>query len=86
LRSLILGDVYSMTAGERKLAEPRQLQARPMSRAWEYWTMRLQKADALPPQAKSSKGEARTAKPQPVKPKSAGKPSKKRAGGGRRSR
>jgi ribulose-5-phosphate 4-epimerase/fuculose-1-phosphate aldolase len=86
LRSLILGDVYSMTAGERKLAEPRQLQARPMSRAWEYWTMRLQKADALPPQAKPSKGEARTVKPKAVKPKSAGKPSKKRAAGGRRSR
>ena len=86
LRSLILGDVYSMTAGERKLAEPRQLQARPMSRAWEYWTMRLQKAGALPPQAKKSRGEPRTVKPKAVKPKSAGKASKKDAAGGRRSR
>jgi ribulose-5-phosphate 4-epimerase/fuculose-1-phosphate aldolase len=86
LRSLILGDVYSMTAGERKLAEPRQLQARPMSRAWEYWTMRLQKADALPPQAKSAPQKSTSAKPKTAKPKPPGKPSKKPAGGGRRSR
>jgi HCOMODA/2-hydroxy-3-carboxy-muconic semialdehyde decarboxylase len=91
LRSLILGDVYSMTPGERKRAEPRQLQARPMSRAWEYWTMRLQKADALPPQAKSQPNKSPSArsqasKPPAVKPKSSGKPSKKRAAGGRRSR
>jgi HCOMODA/2-hydroxy-3-carboxy-muconic semialdehyde decarboxylase len=86
LRSLILGEVDALSRGERQRAEPRQLQPRPMARAWEYWTMRLRKADALPPQAKSQQAKSQASKPQAVKPKSSGKPSKKRAAGGRRSR
>jgi HCOMODA/2-hydroxy-3-carboxy-muconic semialdehyde decarboxylase len=86
LRALVLGEVHSMTSGERARAEPRQLQSRPMARAWEYWTTRLQKAGALPPQVISRAVKPQSAKPQPVKSRSSGKPSKKRAGGGRRSR
>jgi len=81
LRSLILGEVEPLNTGERRRSEPRQLQPRPMARAWEYWTMRLQKADALPPQAKPQSNKLRS-----VKPRSSGTRSKKRASGARRSR
>jgi HCOMODA/2-hydroxy-3-carboxy-muconic semialdehyde decarboxylase len=56
LRSLAIGRVGALNAGERRLSEPRQLQPRPMARAWEYWTMRLKKAGALPARAKSRAG------------------------------
>jgi len=81
LRSLMVGTVGALSAGERRRSEPRQLQPRPMARAWEYWTMRLQKAGALPPQVKP-----RSNKPRSVKPRSSGTRSKKRASATRRSR
>jgi HCOMODA/2-hydroxy-3-carboxy-muconic semialdehyde decarboxylase len=91
LRSLILGEIYSMTSGERQRSEPRQLQPRPMNRAWEYWTTRLRKADAMPPAGKVPGGKTRSLKAlstqsRSVRPKSSAKPSKKLAGGARRSR
>jgi HCOMODA/2-hydroxy-3-carboxy-muconic semialdehyde decarboxylase len=63
LRSLAIGSVGALSAGERRLSEPRQLQARPMARAWEYWTTRLKKAGALPARAKSRPTTARAKKP-----------------------
>jgi HCOMODA/2-hydroxy-3-carboxy-muconic semialdehyde decarboxylase len=63
LRAMAIGKIGALTAGERARAEPRQLQARPMNRAWEYWTTRLQKASALPPQPRPA---AAMAKPRPA--------------------
>ena len=59
LRSMAIGKIGPLNAAERQLCEPRQLQPRPMSRAWEYWTIRLQKAGGLPPAAKSSGSRAK---------------------------
>ncbi|MGA7790247.1 MAG: class II aldolase/adducin family protein [Xanthobacteraceae bacterium] len=53
LRSMMIGKIGALNEVERQRAEPRQLQSRPMARAWEYWTTRLQKAGGLPPRAKS---------------------------------
>jgi ribulose-5-phosphate 4-epimerase/fuculose-1-phosphate aldolase len=84
LRSMMLGKIGALNQGERQRAEPRQLEARPMRRAWEYWTMRLQKAGALPPQSPSSKAKPSAAakrsraKQTKTKPKSAATRSKKR--------
>jgi ribulose-5-phosphate 4-epimerase/fuculose-1-phosphate aldolase len=91
LRSMMLGTIGALNQGERRRSEPRQLQARPMARAWEYWTMRLQKAGALPPQSKTSKAKPTAlkqsrAKQRKVKPKSSGSRSSKRASAARRSR
>jgi HCOMODA/2-hydroxy-3-carboxy-muconic semialdehyde decarboxylase len=41
LRSGLLGKPAPLTRGELELASPYQLGARPMERAWEYWTARL---------------------------------------------
>jgi HCOMODA/2-hydroxy-3-carboxy-muconic semialdehyde decarboxylase len=49
LRSMAIGTISPLSAAERQRGEPRQLQPRPMGRAWEYWTTRLQKAGELPP-------------------------------------
>jgi ribulose-5-phosphate 4-epimerase/fuculose-1-phosphate aldolase len=75
LRSMVLGKIGALTQGERQRAEPRQLQQLPIGRAWEYWTMRLQKAGGLPPQDPSRKAESITpkrsrAQPTKTKPKS----------------
>jgi HCOMODA/2-hydroxy-3-carboxy-muconic semialdehyde decarboxylase len=49
LRAQALGEIAPLTAGEAALAEAYSLRARPMGRAWEYWTTRLAKAGELPP-------------------------------------
>ena len=54
LRSMAIGKIGALSTGEKARAEPRQLQARPMARAWEYWTMRLQKSGALPARDRKS--------------------------------
>jgi ribulose-5-phosphate 4-epimerase/fuculose-1-phosphate aldolase len=51
LRSMMIGKIGALNKSERELGEPRQLQSRPMARAWEYWTVRLRKAGELPPEA-----------------------------------
>ena len=48
-RAMAIGDVGPLNTAERQRAEPRQLQPRPMARAWEYWTTRLEKAGEMPP-------------------------------------
>jgi ribulose-5-phosphate 4-epimerase/fuculose-1-phosphate aldolase len=50
LRARALGEIAPLSPGETALAEAYSLRARPMSRAWEYWTTRLAKAGELPPQ------------------------------------
>ena len=53
LRAMAIGKIAPLNATERQRAEPRQLQPRPMGRAWEYWITRLRKAGGLPPQTRS---------------------------------
>jgi HCOMODA/2-hydroxy-3-carboxy-muconic semialdehyde decarboxylase len=50
-RAMAIGKIAALNPAERQRAEPRQLQPRPMARAWEYWLMRLAKAGELPPRA-----------------------------------
>jgi hypothetical protein len=75
LRSMMIGTVGALSAAERQRGEPRQLQPRPMGRAWEYWTTRLQKAGELPPRSgpKPARSRAikRRAAPTPRKQRSA---------------
>jgi ribulose-5-phosphate 4-epimerase/fuculose-1-phosphate aldolase len=68
LRSMMIGTIGALSAAERQRGEPRQLAPRPMARAWEYWTTRLQKAGELPPRnapkpARSSSTKRRAAPP-----------------------
>jgi ribulose-5-phosphate 4-epimerase/fuculose-1-phosphate aldolase len=49
LRARALGEITPLSPGEAALAEAYSLHARPMGRAWEYWTTRLAKAGELPP-------------------------------------
>ena len=49
LRAQALGEIVPLSRGEAELAESYSLRARPMGRAWEYWTTRLAKAGELPP-------------------------------------
>ncbi len=62
LRSMMIGTVGALSAEERQRGEPRQLQPRPMARAWEYWTTRLQKAGELPPRNAPKPARLRTTK------------------------
>jgi len=48
LRSMALGKIGPLSRGEAELTGPYQLQPRPMARAWEYWTTRLEKAGEMP--------------------------------------
>ena len=49
LRAQAAGTIGPLSAGERKAAEERNLLAQPLTRAWEYWTVRVKKAGELPP-------------------------------------
>src|SRR3984885_9900560 len=61
LRSMTIGTVGALSAAERERGEPRQLQPRPMARAWEYWSTRLQKAGELPPRSAPKPAKRRAA-------------------------
>jgi HCOMODA/2-hydroxy-3-carboxy-muconic semialdehyde decarboxylase len=56
LRSMLLGKIGPLSRGEAERTGPHQLQPRPMARAWEYWTSRLEKSGEMP---KSGRGGAR---------------------------
>jgi HCOMODA/2-hydroxy-3-carboxy-muconic semialdehyde decarboxylase len=59
LRAMAIGKIHPLNQAERECAEPRQLQPRPMGRAWEYWITRLHKSGGLPLQAKASGSKSR---------------------------
>ena len=61
LRAQTIGALAPLNAGERKAAEERNLQPRPLARAWEYWTVRLEKAGALPQQQPKRSPKAKSA-------------------------
>ena len=55
LRAHALGGVGALTAGEASLAEGHNLQPGPVERAWEYWSGRLDKTEALVAAATAAK-------------------------------
>lgn len=56
LRAMALGSVTPLSRGEQILASEYNLREKPMSRAWEYWTVRLAKAGELPARARRRRG------------------------------
>lgn len=55
----VLGRISSLTAEETELAGEYNLRPGPVERAWEYWSMRLGKAGALPPRKRTAKAKPR---------------------------
>lgn len=87
LRSMMIGRIGPLSVGERTRSEPRQLQARPMNRAWEYWTARLSKSGGLPLPAKSApKARPKLRRASQSKARPAGAAKKRAGGAGRRGR
>ncbi|MDB5601399.1 MAG: ribulose-5-phosphate 4-epimerase-like epimerase or aldolase [Xanthobacteraceae bacterium] len=60
LRSAALGKLYPLSAGEAALAGEYNLQISPLSRAFEYWSVRLQKAEAMTDSKFSLSGKTAT--------------------------
>jgi len=60
-RAMAMGSVSTLSPGEAEMCSSHSLTPRTLGRAWEYWTFRLQKAEAAtaragtqPPRAKTS--------------------------------
>jgi HCOMODA/2-hydroxy-3-carboxy-muconic semialdehyde decarboxylase len=78
-----LGHVSPLTAAETELAGEYNLRPGPVARAWEYWSVRLDKAEGNWPPAKPAAAPAKTAKRKPAAKKPAAKKSaakKKKSG------
>jgi HCOMODA/2-hydroxy-3-carboxy-muconic semialdehyde decarboxylase len=65
-RAMAMGAISTLSVGEAELCRGHSLTPRTLGRAWEYWTHRLQKAEAAtsraPPRAKTaSRSRARAA-------------------------
>ena len=85
LQAHTLGHVSPLTAEETGLAGEYNLRTGPVARAWEYWSVRLDKAEGLwrAPKAKVAKsGKAAPANKKPVK--TAGKNNGRKRGNKRR--
>jgi hypothetical protein len=63
LRSMLLGKIGPLSRGEAERTGPHQLQPRPMARAWEYWTTRLEKSGEMPKSAPRRARKTYAAKP-----------------------
>jgi HCOMODA/2-hydroxy-3-carboxy-muconic semialdehyde decarboxylase len=63
LRSMLLGKIGPLSRGEAERTGPHQLQPRPMARAWEYWTTRLEKSGEMPKSAPRRARKTQAAKP-----------------------
>jgi len=57
LRSMLLGKIGPLSRGEAERTGPHQLQPRPMARAWEYWTTRLEKSGEMPKSGRGGKSK-----------------------------
>jgi ribulose-5-phosphate 4-epimerase/fuculose-1-phosphate aldolase len=75
LQSLALGVPDTLRRGEVKLAGALSLMPTVVTRTWEYWSMRLQAAGAMPPRRSSGKTERR-----PVPKKTRTAPRERRKG------
>src|SRR5947209_8507516 len=87
LRSMLLGKIAPLSQGETELTGPYQLQPRPMGRAWEYWTTRLEDSGGLPPARRGAAKAPAAGKPRASKSSTAAKSrSTSRASSARRAR
>ena len=64
---MLLGKIGPLSRGEAERTGPHQLQPRPMARAWEYWTTRLEKSGEMPKSAPRRARKTQAAKPSAVK-------------------
>ena len=70
LRALALGTPQPLYRGEVKLAGALSLMPNVVTRTWEYWSMRLEAAGAMPPRRSSAKAARRPVpKPSRVTPR-----------------
>jgi ribulose-5-phosphate 4-epimerase/fuculose-1-phosphate aldolase len=77
-RAHALGGVGPLSAGEASLAAGHNLQPGPVERAWEYWSGRLDKTEAVVAAAIAAKPAARARTTARSKPKAARKAGRKR--------
>jgi ribulose-5-phosphate 4-epimerase/fuculose-1-phosphate aldolase len=77
-RAHALGGVGPLTAGEASLAGGHNLQPGPIERAWEYWSGRLDKTEALVAAATATRPAARARATARSKPKALRKAGRKR--------
>jgi len=61
-RAMAMGTVSTLSVGEAELCRGHSLTPRTLGRAWEYWTHRLQKAEAASAPAKPQPGRSRAAR------------------------
>jgi HCOMODA/2-hydroxy-3-carboxy-muconic semialdehyde decarboxylase len=62
LQAHTLGHVSPLTAEETSMAGEYNLRPSPIARAWEYWSVRLDKAEGVKPRAKAKTSAARKPK------------------------
>ena len=73
LKAQLLGKVVTLTPGETRLASTLNALPNVTNRTWEYWTLRLDKADGLPPQPGSARKAAARPQAASAGPKSSNK-------------
>ena len=61
VRAMMIGGIASLSPGETKLAAQNTGKTTGLSRAWEYWTLRITKAGNLPSASKKKTGGKRAA-------------------------
>jgi ribulose-5-phosphate 4-epimerase/fuculose-1-phosphate aldolase len=74
-RAMAMGSISTLSAGEAELCSAHSLTPRTLSRTWEYWTFRLEKAEA----ASRGAEPPSQAKPAARRAKAAGGPRKRAA-------
>jgi ribulose-5-phosphate 4-epimerase/fuculose-1-phosphate aldolase len=86
-RSMAIGSISTLSAGEAELCSSHSLTPRTLSRTWEYWSFRLQKAEAATarPDTKAPAAKA-PAKTSARRRKASARPAKRAAAPGRRAR
>jgi ribulose-5-phosphate 4-epimerase/fuculose-1-phosphate aldolase len=86
-RSMAIGSISTLSAGEAELCSSHSLTPRTLSRTWEYWSFRLQKAEAATgrPDAKAPAAKA-PAKTSARRGKAAARPAKRAAAAAGRAR
>jgi ribulose-5-phosphate 4-epimerase/fuculose-1-phosphate aldolase len=86
LRSMLLGKIGPLSRGEAERTGPHQLQPRPMARAWEYWTMRLEKSGEMPKSGRGGKSKTQTPQRRTAKSRASSKMARTRTTTGPRAK
>ncbi len=78
-RAQALGTIGPLTPGEIELASSHNLQPGPVMRAYEYWTVRLEKAEAMVAPARQAPAARAKAKPARATPKKSAKAKRRKS-------